>query len=353
MMNYASFDPFAPPAHLTLELQPVENLFADSVSSSADELLYFPEVPQPPPMMFTLPPMMSMNLGVNISVPESTTTIVPPQLQAPPAKRPRGRQPKPKAAAVVDFKTPEPKPIVTDLATPVSNDEDEEEEYSDIDSDDDHKSKPRQRRAAAKEAALSMLEGSSSSLDEPLSGNKLKRKQQAAGIGAPPQRTQLTKAELELGATLELSRDELLNMTSDALEEHAKRLASQRALTPEEQKRFKRQRRLIKNRESAQLSRMRKKAYVDELERQISDLKDEKEQIRRRADSTDRQLTALRAETAQLRALLSQHPALASLASDRAVVQMPEAAELDVASSMPATKLRAPRRGATGGITLL
>jgi hypothetical protein len=29
------------------------------------------------------------------------------------------------------------------------------------------------------------------------------------------------------------------------------------------------QRRLIKNRESAQLSRMRKKAYVDELEKQV------------------------------------------------------------------------------------
>jgi chromosome segregation ATPase len=173
----------------------------------------------------------------------------------------------------------------------------EDDEYGgNASSDDDEEDvKPRARRATAKAAAR--LDDSSSGDDVPsASGNKLKRKQMAS-VGAPPQRTQLTKAELELGATLDLSRDELLNMTSDALEEHAKRLASQRTLTPEEQKRFKRQRRLIKNRESAQLSRMRKKAYVDELERQIADLKEEKDEIRRRADNAERQLAQARAET--------------------------------------------------------
>jgi hypothetical protein len=39
------FDPFAPPAHLTLDLAPAENLFGDSSSEHAsdpsDELLYF------------------------------------------------------------------------------------------------------------------------------------------------------------------------------------------------------------------------------------------------------------------------------------------------------------------------
>merc|ERR1711988_510552 len=109
--------------------------------------------------------------------------------------------------------------------------------------------------------------------------------------------------------TLDLSRDELLNMTSDALEQYA-----QRPLTAEEQKRFKRQRRLIKNRESAQLSRLRKKAYVDELEAQIADLKASNDAERRRADENEREATSLRAECAYLRSLLAQHPTLASLA---------------------------------------
>ncbi len=34
--NDDSFDPFAPPPHLTLDLAPVENLFGDSTSDSSD-----------------------------------------------------------------------------------------------------------------------------------------------------------------------------------------------------------------------------------------------------------------------------------------------------------------------------
>lgn len=143
----------------------------------------------------------------------------------------------------------------------------------------------------------------------------LKRK--ALAVSGGPQRTQLTKAEVELGATLDLSRDELLNMTSDALEEYAKRLAAQRPLTAEEQKRFKRQRRLIKNRESAQLSRLRKKAYVDELERELNQVKEERDANGRRANAAERQLAAAGQEINYLRSLLAQHPTLSQLAADR------------------------------------
>jgi len=130
--------------------------------------------------------------------------------------------------------------------------------------------------------------------------NKLKRK-------AVSQQVQLSKSEQELAATLELSRDELLNMTSESLEQYAQRLAATRPLTVEEQKKFKRQRRLIKNRESAQLSRMRKKAYVDELEKQIADLNAEKEKLRRKSEAQARELDAIKA-------VLVAHPALAHLA---------------------------------------
>lgn len=124
----------------------------------------------------------------------------------------------------------------------------------------------------------------------------------------------LTKGELELAGTLDLSRDELLNMTSDSLEAYANKLATERPLTTEEQKRFKRQRRLIKNRESAQLSRLRKKAYVDELEKQIAELEDEKERVKKRCDDAERDADLLRQEVARLQQLVAQHPALAELA---------------------------------------
>ena len=173
------------------------------------------------------------------------------------------------------------------------------------------------KRGAARRATSYAATASGESTPAKRATPAAKRKALSQSVGALPQRTQLTKAELELGATLDLSREELLNMTSDALEEYARRLASQRPLTTEEQKRFKRQRRLIKNRESAQLSRLRKKAYVDELEREIAQLKEDRDAEHRRAVAAERQAAALHNEAEYLRSLLAQHPTLASLAADR------------------------------------
>lgn len=46
-------------------------------------------------------------------------------------------------------------------------------------------------------------------------------------------------------------------------------------MTPEEEKQLKKQRRLIKNRESAQLSRQKKKQYVEDLEKTVQSLRSE------------------------------------------------------------------------------
>jgi len=72
-----------------------------------------------------------------------------------------------------------------------------------------------------------------------------------------------------------LSKDELLNLTSTQHEELLARVRHKRDLTVVEKQNVKRQRRLIKNRESAQASRQRKKSYVEELEKKVADLMSE------------------------------------------------------------------------------
>jgi len=72
--------------------------------------------------------------------------------------------------------------------------------------------------------------------------------------------------------SINFGRDELLVMTSEEFESTVARLAALRPLTPAEKSLIKRQRRLIKNRESAQASRQRKKDYVGELEAKVDSL---------------------------------------------------------------------------------
>jgi uncharacterized protein YlxW (UPF0749 family) len=69
-----------------------------------------------------------------------------------------------------------------------------------------------------------------------------------------------------------LTRDQLLKFSSKDLDNFARSVASHRPLTSTEEKELKRQRRLIKNRESAQASRERKRVFVDDLQEKIDEL---------------------------------------------------------------------------------
>jgi regulator of replication initiation timing len=76
----------------------------------------------------------------------------------------------------------------------------------------------------------------------------------------------------------------------------------------DEDRLVKRQKRLIKNRESAQLSRIRKKQHVDELERTVSGLQEASTQLEWRLEELQLENTVLRDDNSYLRELISTQP---------------------------------------------
>jgi len=74
---------------------------------------------------------------------------------------------------------------------------------------------------------------------------------------------------------VQLTREELLKMTSAEYDQKMKAITDKRDLTWSEKKEVKKQRRLIKNRESAQASRQRKKEQFDTLETEMNKIKSE------------------------------------------------------------------------------
>jgi len=75
--------------------------------------------------------------------------------------------------------------------------------------------------------------------------------------------------------TIQLSREELLNISSAELESRIAVITSQRKLTAAELKEVKRQKRLVKNREYSQHSRAKKKVRMQELETTVEQLTEE------------------------------------------------------------------------------
>jgi hypothetical protein len=83
------------------------------------------------------------------------------------------------------------------------------------------------------------------------------------------------KTVLEATDSITLSRDVLLTISSEEFEELVANISSSRRLTDAEHKEVRRQKRLIKNRESAALSRNRKKQALETLEAENAKLRDE------------------------------------------------------------------------------
>lgn len=93
-----------------------------------------------------------------------------------------------------------------------------------------------------------------------------------------------------------LTRDQLLTMTSEELDDFTKRLKEDHTLTAHELREIKRQRRLIKNREYAQASRVKKKGVLTDLSHKFSELEDERLQLIARVNLLEEENASLRAK---------------------------------------------------------
>jgi len=103
-----------------------------------------------------------------------------------------------------------------------------------------------------------------------------------------------------------LSRDQLLNMNSDEFEDFIAVVTNQRPLSFAEEKKVKDQKRKVKNRESAQNSREKKKSYISELEGQISVFKKEQQQLHNQVAELTSENKRLKSEVSQLETLIKK-----------------------------------------------
>jgi len=105
--------------------------------------------------------------------------------------------------------------------------------------------------------------------------------------------------------TAALSREDLLKLSSKSLDSYAT-INSNRSLTEDEERQLKRQRRLIKNRESAQLSRQRKRLYIEELEKKVTALSTENNELMKQVTLVTTENTSLKDENFQLQSFIKQ-----------------------------------------------
>lgn len=130
----------------------------------------------------------------------------------------------------------------------------------------------------------------------PKKDTRKRKRTKKNGDEAPPQ------------TAVTLPRDELLKLSSQELEDYAENLRKVRKLTAEEEKDLRRQRRLIKNRESAQLSRVRRREHIEVIEAQLNEVQAENARLKL-------QVETLTAENLQLKQHIaaSSSPATATL----------------------------------------
>jgi len=93
-------------------------------------------------------------------------------------------------------------------------------------------------------------------------------------------------------------KQEKLFICGKEYEQYVELLTTQRELTQREKNELKRQRRLIKNRESAQASRQRKKSFLEDLEKKVHSLKMENDSLKEKIAELKNEKEQLKKEVA-------------------------------------------------------
>jgi len=110
-----------------------------------------------------------------------------------------------------------------------------------------------------------------------------------------------------------LNNEELMTFTTSEMNEYAKKVNAIKDLTPFEKKELKRQKRLVKNRESAHLSRQRKRERLTDLEHRVEELTTNSVVISKNLVNLESENLVLKAEVEQLVEVIQDSPILAAL----------------------------------------
>jgi len=119
-----------------------------------------------------------------------------------------------------------------------------------------------------------------------------------------------TSTKLKVSKFEPLSPEELLKLDSNEIEEYIKNISNTRSLAPSEEKELKRVRRLIKNREYAQSSRNKKKQYMEEMEKKISDIAEGKTLLQKRVEELEQENKVLKSQLSKIGAAMKRDPSL-------------------------------------------
>lgn len=114
----------------------------------------------------------------------------------------------------------------------------------------------------------------------------------------------------EMQTAVTLSREKLLTTSSEEFSNWVEEIKKQRALTQEEIKDIRRQKRLIKNRESAQASRDRKRTEMEKLEEEIFHLKQQRDEALRQLSEMKSKVEVLETENHYMKTTIQQSDVL-------------------------------------------
>lgn len=121
---------------------------------------------------------------------------------------------------------------------------------------------------------------------------------------------------LPSASSVTLTREQLLSFSSEDYDQFVENISKTRPLTAPERRKVNKQKRLIKNRESAQQSRRRKKSLIDTLEGEVGELEKVNKTLTIQLKDLEADNVILKAEVAQMFTVIRDSPVLSKLLLD-------------------------------------